>query len=99
MPLLRCIFQVRLRRHPLLHFSTLSLELKYLSQDQIAVIREAYRVSDIAHLGQTRATGEITHPLAVAHICAIWRLDAQAIQAALLHDVLEDTQITRNSRC
>lgn len=85
---------------PIATFSTLSLELeKYLSQDQIALIREAYRVSDIAHLGQTRVTGEpyITHPLAVAHICAIWRLDAQAIQAALLHDVLEDTQTTRNS--
>lgn len=85
---------------PIATFSTLSLELsKYLNQDQIGLIREAYRVSDIAHLGQRRASGEpyITHPLAVAHICAIWRLDTQAIQAALLHDVLEDTQITRHT--
>ena len=85
---------------PIATFSTLSLELsKYLNQDQIGLIREAYRVSDIAHLGQRRASGEpyITHPLAVAHICAVWRLDTQAIQAALLHDVLEDTEITRHT--
>lgn len=64
----------------------------YLSEAEIKRVREAYRFSDSAHLGQFRATGEpyITHPIAVAEQCAAWRLDSQAIQAALLHDVLED---------
>ncbi len=81
-------------------FSALAQELaKYLTPEEIALTREAYRLSDSAHLGQTRATGEpyITHPLEVAHICATWRLDAQAIQAALLHDVLEDTEVSRHT--
>jgi guanosine-3',5'-bis(diphosphate) 3'-pyrophosphohydrolase len=64
----------------------------YLTEAEIKRVRDAYRFSDSAHLGQFRATGEpyITHPIAVAEQCAAWRLDSQAIQAALLHDVLED---------
>jgi GTP diphosphokinase / guanosine-3',5'-bis(diphosphate) 3'-diphosphatase len=79
-------------------FSHLAEELAtYLPADDIAIIREAYKVSDEAHLGQIRASGEpyISHPLEVASIVAGWKLDAQAIQAALLHDVLEDTGVTR----
>jgi GTP diphosphokinase / guanosine-3',5'-bis(diphosphate) 3'-diphosphatase len=79
-------------------FAHLAEELAtYLPPEDIAVIREAYKVSDAAHLGQIRATGEpyISHPLEVASIVAGWKLDAQAIQAALLHDVLEDTGVTR----
>ena len=68
----------------------------YLKSADIERITAAYAYSDIAHLGQMRASGEeyITHPLAVAGICASWKLDAQALMAALLHDVVEDTGIT-----
>ena len=68
----------------------------YLKAADIERIAAAYVYSDEAHLGQMRASGEeyITHPLAVAGICAAWKLDAQALMAALLHDVVEDTGIT-----
>ncbi|KAF9392125.1 hypothetical protein CPC16_003567 [Podila verticillata] len=54
---------------------------------------------DQAHLGQYRQSGEpyITHPIAVAEICASWRLDAQSIMAALLHDVMEDQGVTKDA--
>ncbi|MSO45034.1 MAG: bifunctional (p)ppGpp synthetase/guanosine-3',5'-bis(diphosphate) 3'-pyrophosphohydrolase [Thermoleophilia bacterium] len=61
-------------------------------------IRKAYRYSEECHRGQVRHSGEpyITHPLGVARICAGLGLDSQTIQAALLHDVLEDTGATRD---
>ena len=60
-------------------------------------MREAYRFADNAHLGQFRASGEpyITHPIAVAGLCAEWKLDAQAIMAALMHDAIEDCGVTK----
>jgi len=69
----------------------------YLDTKDIATIRDAYRFSDQAHLGQLRSSGSpyITHPISVAEICAGWKLDAQAIQAALLHDVMEDQGIAK----
>jgi guanosine-3',5'-bis(diphosphate) 3'-pyrophosphohydrolase len=69
----------------------------YLEAKDIATIRDAYRFSDQAHLGQLRSSGSpyITHPISVAEICAGWKLDAQAIQAALLHDVMEDQGIAK----
>lgn len=68
---------------------------EYLSPSELKTIREAYRFSDEAHLGQMRMSGEpyISHPIAVAEICADWKLDAQAIMAALLHDVMEDQDV------
>ena len=68
----------------------------YLKSADIERIGEAYAFSDEAHAGQMRVSGEeyITHPLAVAGICASWKLDTQALMAALLHDVVEDTGIT-----
>ena len=56
----------------------------YLSEHDLKQIREAYRFSDAAHLGQFRATGEpyISHPITVAEYCARLKLDSQAIQAA-----------------
>ncbi len=74
-------------------FSHLSGKLEnYLSSDEMKQIRNAFRFADEKHLGQFRKSGEpyISHPLAVAEICADWKLDAQAIMAALLHDVVED---------
>ena len=60
-------------------------------------VREAYKFADEAHLGQFRASGEpyITHPIAVAGLCADWKLDAQAIMAALMHDAMEDCGVTK----
>ena len=64
----------------------------YLTPAELKKVKEAYRFSDEMHLGQVRKSGEpyISHPIAVAEICAEWKLDAQAIMAALLHDVIED---------
>ena len=78
-------------------FAALADRLGYLSAADIKRVREAYRFADEAHLGQFRASGEpyITHPLAVAGLCAEWRLDAQALMAALMHDAMEDCGITK----
>ena len=72
--------------------------IAYLDPAEIARVIEAYRFSEKAHAGQTRLSGEpyITHPLAVAGLLADWRLDVQAVIAALLHDVVEDTAVTKN---
>lgn len=78
-------------------FATLTHKLDYLDAADIKRVREAYRFADEAHLGQFRASGEpyITHPIAVAGLCAEWKLDAQAIMAALMHDAMEDCGITK----
>ncbi len=78
-------------------FADLADRLGYLSAADLRRVREAYRFADEAHLGQFRASGEpyITHPIAVAGLCANWRLDAQAIMAALMHDAMEDCGITK----
>ena len=68
----------------------------YLPDEQVASIARAYEFGADAHAGQTRKTGEpyITHPVAVAQELADMRLDAQAIEAAILHDVVEDTPVS-----
>jgi GTP pyrophosphokinase len=79
-------------------FGELTDRLKrYLPSADVQRIKEAYRFSDAAHLGQFRKSGEpyITHPIAVAEILTEWKLDAAAIQAALLHDVLEDSGVRK----
>ena len=72
---------------------------RYLGADDVRRIREAYRFSDHAHLGQFRTSGEpyISHPIAVAEICAGWKLDTDSLMAALLHDVMEDSGITKQA--
>ena len=69
---------------------------EYLPPEQIEKVVKAYEFGARAHEGQTRKTGEpyITHPVAVAQELAEMRLDAEAIMAALLHDVVEDTDAT-----
>ena len=69
----------------------------YLKPSDVARLAEAYRFSGAAHAGQRRQSGEpyISHPLAVAEILAGWHLDGQALVAALLHDVMEDTSVTK----
>ena len=78
-------------------FAALTSKLDYLDAADIKRVREAYRFADEAHLGQFRASGEpyITHPIAVAGLCAEWKLDVQAIMAALMHDAMEDCGIAK----
>ncbi|MES2877603.1 MAG: bifunctional (p)ppGpp synthetase/guanosine-3',5'-bis(diphosphate) 3'-pyrophosphohydrolase [Pseudomonadota bacterium] len=78
-------------------FASLTAILDYLSPTDLEQVRLAYRFADEAHLGQLRNSGEpyITHPIAVAAQCAEWKLDAQALMAALLHDALEDCNVTK----
>ena len=70
----------------------------YLPQPDVALVERAFEFSESAHRGQYRKSGEpyITHPLAVASILSQWRIDAQGLAAALLHDVMEDTSVTKN---
>ena len=69
----------------------------YLKPTDIDNVMSAYAMARIAHQGQMRNSGEayVTHPLAVATILAKWHLDPQALIAALLHDVVEDTPTTK----
>src|SRR5881397_1338111 len=69
----------------------------YLPGPDVALVERAFAFSEEAHQGQYRKSGEpyITHPLAVASILSEWRLDAQGICAALLHDVMEDTAVSK----
>ncbi len=78
-------------------FAALTEKLSYLSKADLKQVREAYKFADEAHLGQFRAGGQpyITHPIAVAGLCADWRLDAQAIMAALTHDTIEDCGVSK----
>ncbi|MEN9435951.1 MAG: hypothetical protein RIR09_606 [Pseudomonadota bacterium] len=78
-------------------FVGLMAKLDYLSAADSEQVRLAYRFADQAHLGQLRNNGEpyITHPIAVAEQCADWKLDAQALMAALLHDALEDCGVDK----
>ncbi len=68
----------------------------YLKEEDIERVCSAYHFSADAHAGQFRTSGEpyVSHPLAVAATLAGWHLDPQALSAALLHDVVEDTTIS-----
>ena len=70
---------------------------EYLEPEQVAQVREACHFATEAHAGIYRKSGEpyIFHPLAVARILANVRFDHETLQAALLHDVLEDTQYSK----
>jgi guanosine-3',5'-bis(diphosphate) 3'-pyrophosphohydrolase len=71
----------------------------YLGNDQINSIRRAYFYAEQAHEGQFRRSGEayVTHPLAVASILSEMHMDPQSLMAAMLHDVIEDTGITKTA--
>lgn len=70
----------------------------YLEPQQVAEIERAYRYSENAHTGQLRMSGEpyISHPLAAAVILSEMQLDYQTIMAAILHDVIEDTSVSKD---
>ncbi len=71
----------------------------YLPDDQRRLLRRAWAVGADAHAGQTRKSGEpyITHPVAVATVLAEQKLDAETLIAAILHDTLEDTPLSREA--
>lgn len=72
----------------------IELAADYLKEDELEKIRQAYAVANKAHAGQRRKSGEayIQHPLAVAEIIVNLQMDATSVMAALLHDVVEDTE-------
>jgi len=79
-------------------FDALAARLsEYLNAEQIGKVARAYAIAASAHSGQTRKSGEdyITHPVAVASILAELRLDQETLCAAILHDALEDTPLSR----
>ena len=69
----------------------------YLKAEEVDKIADAFVFSRAAHEGQFRSSGDpyISHPLAVAQSLAEWHMDAQALCAALLHDVMEDTGVSK----
>ncbi|MEE2607419.1 MAG: bifunctional GTP diphosphokinase/guanosine-3',5'-bis pyrophosphate 3'-pyrophosphohydrolase [Pseudomonadota bacterium] len=71
----------------------------YLGKDQINNVRRAYYYAEQAHEGQLRHTGDayVTHPLAVASILSEMHMDHQSLMAAMLHDVIEDTGVTKTA--
>lgn len=71
----------------------------YLPPEQLALLRRAWAVGAAAHAGQTRKSGEpyITHPVAVAAVLAEQKVDVETLVAAILHDTIEDTPLTRDA--
>ena len=71
----------------------------YLTSGQVEKVRRAYEFAARAHAGQTRCSGEpyVTHPLVVARILADMRMDHQSLIAAMLHDVIEDTSVSKDA--
>jgi GTP pyrophosphokinase/guanosine-3',5'-bis(diphosphate) 3'-pyrophosphohydrolase len=69
----------------------------YLPEEQVAIVQRAYIVARDAHDGQMRSSGDpyITHPVAVTVLLANMRLDHETLAAALMHDVIEDTPVTK----
>ena len=70
----------------------------YLSKEEVGLVKKAHRIADRAHSGQFRKSGEpyISHPLSVALILAELKLDYLCIVAAILHDCIEDTSVTKD---
>ncbi|MFC3152603.1 bifunctional GTP diphosphokinase/guanosine-3',5'-bis pyrophosphate 3'-pyrophosphohydrolase [Litoribrevibacter euphylliae] len=69
----------------------------YLPPDKINLVRRAYYYAEQAHEGQKRRSGEpyVIHPLEVAQILSEIRMDHQSLMAAMLHDVIEDTEVPK----
>lgn len=78
-------------------FNDLKKELDYLELEQLNKVEEAFSLANAAHEGQKRVSGDpyICHPVEVTKILASYMMDYESIIAGLLHDVIEDTQITK----
>ena len=72
--------------------------LAYLNNEEIKNVIKAYNFAKMIHNGQYRKSGElyITHPLSVAYILTYFKADSDTLAAAILHDVIEDSNITKN---
>jgi len=82
----------------LLQFAELRNQLaEYLTKEQVELVAKAFAMAEVAHSGQQRSSGDpyITHPVAVAQILANMHMDYQSIIAAMLHDVIEDTPVSK----
>lgn len=77
-------------------FKNLAIKLDYLSEQKLNQVESAFLFAESAHNGQTRLSGEpyIVHPVAVATYLANKKYDVDIISAALLHDVIKDTETT-----
>ena len=71
---------------------------EYLPKEETELVKKAHKIAEKAHLGQFRKSGEpyISHPLSVALIIAELKLDYLCIVAAILHDCIEDTSVTKD---
>ena len=71
----------------------------YLAREQVNSVRRAYFYAEQAHDGQYRHSGDpyVSHPLAVALILSEMHMDHQSLMAAMLHDVIEDTGVTKTA--
>jgi len=71
---------------------------KYQPGADLEVLQRAYRFSEVSHQGQHRASGEpyLSHPLEVANLLVGFKMDVTTVTAGLLHDVLEDTETTKD---
>jgi len=93
-------FQQRDNREEVENIDALGNALQsYLSPVQVKLVKRAYYYAEQAHEGQRRRSGEpyVTHPLAVAGILADMHMDHQSLMAAMLHDVIEDTSISKEA--
>ena len=81
------------------YVESLERAANYLPAEQLRLLRRAWAVGAAAHVGQTRKSGEpyITHPVAVAQVLAEQGLDVETLLAAILHDTIEDTPLTRDA--
>jgi guanosine-3',5'-bis(diphosphate) 3'-pyrophosphohydrolase len=79
------------------YVQSLETAANYLPAEQLQLLRRAWAVGAAAHAGQSRKSGEpyITHPVAVASLLAEQKVDVETLIAAILHDTIEDTPLTR----
>ena len=73
-------------------------QAQYLTEGELELLEKACSYAFFAHDGQKRKSGEpyITHPVSVATKLAQWEMDSQTLCAGLMHDVLEDTSVTKH---
>ncbi|MBF0266158.1 MAG: GTP diphosphokinase [Gammaproteobacteria bacterium] len=77
------------------------LHQQHYSDDDLDILRKAYEFANIAHREQSRVSGEpyVFHVISVAEILVSIKMDIKSIAASLLHDVLEDTEVTYDELC
>ena len=86
-----------MRKESISNFDELLSNISYLNSDEIELVTKVYNYASSAHFGQKRRSGEdyIIHPLNVAYILSNIHGDVSIICAALLHDTIEDCDVTK----